>query len=103
MFAMEIKWSWKTIRSKTCAFFQLFQAKDLWIYGQNTQIAKYMVGGEGRLKNSYSFTDTQYFLDFSMHIKAECMSLFDIFYVFVENSVNSELCFFGALLKPAKI
>ena len=34
--------------------------KDLWIYGQNTQIAKYIVGG---LKNPYSFTDTQYFLD----------------------------------------
>ena len=28
---------------------------------------------------------------------------FDIFHVFVENSVNSELCFFWALLKPAKI
>ena len=31
---------------------------------------------------------------FSMHIKAEGMTLFDIFYVFVENSVNSEFCFF---------
>jgi hypothetical protein len=35
-----------------------------------------------------------------MHIKAEGMTQFDIFYVFVE---NSELCFFLALLKPAKI
>ena len=39
--------------------------KDLWIYGQNTQIAKYIVGG---LKNPYSFTDTQYFLDFFYEI-----------------------------------
>ena len=38
-----------------------------------------------------------------MHIKAEGMIQFDIFHVFVENSVNSELCFFWALLKPAKI
>ena len=80
--------------------------KDLWIYGQNTQIAKYIVGG---LKNPYIFTNIQYFLDifswnyFSMHIKAEGMTKFDIFPVFVENSVNSDLCFFWALLKPAKI
>ena len=40
---------------------------------------------------------------FSMHIKAEGMTQFDIFHVFVENSVNSELCFFWALFKPAKI
>ena len=32
-----------------------------------------------------------------MHIKAEGMTQFDIFHVFVENLVNSEL------LKPAKI
>ena len=38
-----------------------------------------------------------------MHIKAEGINQFDIFYVFVENSVNSELCIFWALLKPAKI
>ena len=38
-----------------------------------------------------------------MNIKAEGMTQFDIFHVFVENSVNSELCFFWALLKPAKI
>ena len=48
-------------------------SKDLWIYGPNTQIAKYIVGG---LKNPYSFADSQ----------------FDIFCVFVEKSVNSELC-----------
>ena len=35
-----------------------------------------------------------------MHIKAEGMIQFDIFQVFVENSV---LGFFWALLKPAKI
>ena len=40
---------------------------------------------------------------FMMHIKAEGMTQFDIFHVFVENSVNSELSFFWALLKPAKI
>ena len=28
-----------------------------------------------------------------MHIKAKGMTQFDIFHVFVENSVNSELCF----------
>jgi hypothetical protein len=38
-----------------------------------------------------------------MHIKAEGMTQFNIFHIFVENSVNSELCFFWALLKPAKI
>ena len=42
-------------------------------------------------------------LDFSIHIKTERMTQFDIFHVFIENSVNSELCFFWALLKPAKI
>ena len=51
------------------------------------------------------FTDAKYFLElflwnyFSMHIKAEGMTQFDIFHVFAENSVNSELCFFWALLK----
>ena len=30
-----------------------------------------------------------------MHIKAESITQFDIFHVFVENSVNSELCFFS--------
>ena len=40
------------------------------------------------------FTDAKYFLElflwnyFSMHIKAEGMTQFDIFHVFVENSVN---------------
>ena len=44
-------------------FFNTFALpKDLWIYGPNTQIAKYIVGGG--LKNPYTFTDTQYFLDF---------------------------------------
>ena len=38
-----------------------------------------------------------------MHIKAEGMTQFNIFHVSVENSVNSELCFSWALLKPAKI
>ena len=38
-----------------------------------------------------------------MDLKPEGMTQFDIFHVFVENSVNSELCFFSALLKPAKI
>ena len=38
-----------------------------------------------------------------MHIKAEGMTQFDIFHVFVENSVNSELCCFWSLLQPAKI
>ena len=30
-----------------------------------------------------------------MHVKAEGMAKFDIFHVYVENSVNSELCFFS--------
>ena len=38
-----------------------------------------------------------------MHLKAEGMTQFDIFHVFVENLVNSKLCFFWALLKSAKI
>ena len=40
--------------------------KDLWIYGQNTQIAKYIIGG---LKSPYSFTDIQYFLDIFYEIQ----------------------------------
>ena len=38
-----------------------------------------------------------------MQMKAEGMTQFDIFHVFVENSVNSELCCFWSLLQPAKI
>ena len=38
-----------------------------------------------------------------MHMKPGGMTQFDIFHVFVENSVNSELCFFWALIKQAKI
>ena len=52
----------------------------------------YIVGGT---QKPYSFTDIQYVVDsFSMHTKAEGMTQFDIFHVFVENLVNSELCFF---------
>ena len=40
---------------------------------------------------------------FNTNIKAEEMTKFDVFHVFVENSVNSDFCFFWALLKPAKI
>ena len=52
-------------------------------------MAKYIVGGDS--KTQYSFTDTQYFLDFfwwnyfSMHKKAEGMTQFNIFHVLVEN------------------
>ena len=67
-----------------------YLGKDLWIYRHNTQIAKYIVGG----------TQKPFF---PMHIKAEGMAQSDIFHIFVENSVNLELCFFWALLKPAKI
>ena len=50
--------------------------KDLWINGQNTQFAKYIVGGT---QKPYSFTDIQYFVDsFSMHTKAEGMTQLDI-------------------------
>ena len=38
-----------------------------------------------------------------MHITAEGITQFDIFHAFVENSVNSEQCFFWDILKPAKI
>ena len=71
--------------------------KDQCIYEQNTQIAKYIVGGTQKPFNS--FTDTQYFLDFFYETiflciylsnwimpSAESMIQFDI--VFVENSVN---------------
>ena len=37
-----------------------------------------------------------------MHIKAKGMTQIDIFHVFVENWVNSEICIFWGLLKPAK-
>ena len=47
--------------------------KDLLIYGQNTQIIHYKVGGPGGLKNSYSFTDKQYFIDFFHEIIFLCI------------------------------
>ena len=77
---------------------------NIWTEHSNVQIHS-RVG----LKKPYSFTDTQYFLDFywwnyfNMYLKAEGMTKFDVFHVFVENSVNSEFCFFWDLLKPAKI
>ena len=37
-----------------------------------------------------------------MLIKVEGMTQFDIFHVFAENSVNSVICFFWALLQAAK-
>ena len=80
--------------------------KDLWIYGPNTQIAKYIVGGTQKPLYLYwcpIFSWIFLWNYFSMHIKGEGMTQFDIFHVFVENSVNSEFCFFWALLKPAKI
>jgi hypothetical protein len=40
-------------------------AKDLWIYGQNTQIVKYIVGG---LKNPYSLLISNIFLNFLMKL-----------------------------------
>jgi hypothetical protein len=82
--------------------------KDLYRYGQNTQFSHYKVRGT---QNTYSFTETQYFFlkkkcentFLSMYIKAECMKKFDIFHTHVENSVNSVICFFWALLQAAKI
>ncbi len=60
------------------------------------KFVNYKVGGT---QNSYSFTETIFFIFlllkyFPMHIKPEGMTHFDIFYTFVENSVNSELLFF---------
>ena len=40
---------------------------------------------------------------FPKHIKAESMIKFDIFHILAENSVNSVICFFWALLQAAKI
>ena len=64
---------------------------------------KYIVGG-----TQNSLTDAQYFHDFFMKLffyayKSWGHDPIWYFHVFVENSVNSELCFFWALLKPAKI
>ena len=80
--------------------------KDLWRNGRNTQITKYIVGGTQKPLQLYWYLIFSWFFLWnhsSMHIKAKGMTRFDIFHVFVENSVNSELCFFWALLKPAKI
>ena len=57
--------SWRQIKTE-----DINLVKDLWIYGQNTQIIKYIVGG---LKNPYSFTNTQYFLDFFCEIIFLCI------------------------------
>ena len=38
-----------------------------------------------------------------MHIKAEDMTQFDIFHVFVENSVNSELSFLSSTQTSQKL
>ena len=46
-------------------FRRLLLVKVLWIYGQNTQIAKYVVGGT---QKPFSFTDTHFFLIFSESI-----------------------------------
>jgi hypothetical protein len=70
------------------------------------KFVNYKVGGT---QNPYSFTETKDFLDFFlwkyffMHIKPEGLTQFDIFHIFIENSVDSELLFFWALLKAAKI
>ena len=80
--------------------------KDLWIYRQDTQIDKYIVGVTQKPLELYwypIFSLPFFWNYYSMHTKAEGMTQFDIFHVFVENSVISELCFFWALLKPVKI
>ena len=81
--------------------------KDLCRYRQDTQICQLQGRGDSK---PHSFTDTKYFLTFFvkilsyiMHKIAESMTPFDIFHVFVEKSVNWELCCFWALLKPAQI
>ena len=89
-------------------FVYLLLGKDLLIYGPNTQMFKYIVGWDS--KNLIALLIPNIFLIFTdeiisicMYVKAEEMAKFDIFHVIVENSVNSEFCFFWALLKPAKI
>ena len=63
-------------------------SKDLFRYGQNTQIVHYKAAGG--LKKPYNFTETQYFFEknmwkyFPMRIKAKGMTQFDIFNVLVE-------------------
>ena len=70
---------------------------------------KFPITRYGGLENPYSFTETQYFFEkkvwkyFPKHIKAEGMIKFDIFHILAENSVNSVICFFWALLQAAKI
>ena len=62
------------------------------IYGQNTQIVKYIVRG---LKNPDFFL----WKYSSMHTKAKGMTQFNIFHTLVENLV---LCFFWALFYAVK-
>ena len=80
-------------------FVYLLLGKDLLIYGPNTQMFKYIVGWDS--KNLIALLIPNIFLIFTdeiisicMYVKAEEMAKFDIFHVIVENSVNSEFCFF---------
>ena len=71
---------------------------NIWTENSNCQIHS-----RGDSKTLIALLIPNIFLIFTDEKKAEGMTKFDIFHVFVENSVNSEFCLFWALLKPAKI
>ena len=73
-----------------------------------TEHSNYQIHSMGDSKTLIALLIPNIFLIFFMKLffyayKSWGMTQCDIFHVFVENSVNSELCFFWALLKPVKI
>ena len=62
---------------------------NIWTEHSNCQIHS-----RGDLKNLVALLIPNIFLIFTDEKKAEGMTKFDIFHVFVENSVNSEFCLF---------
>ena len=69
---------------------------------------KFSITRYGEFTTPYSFTEIQYFFFkkvwkyFSKHIKVKDMIKFDTSHILAENSVNSVMCFFWALLRAAK-
>ena len=76
---------------KQCRIFQIAYARTSEYMDRTLKLSNTQQGG---LKNPHSFTDTQHFIDFFYEIIFLSMTQFNIFQVFVENSVKSQLCFF---------
>ena len=65
-----------------------------------TEHSNFPLQGRGYTKTPYTFTLMWNY--FPKHIKAEGMIKFNIFHILAENSVNSVICFFWALLQASK-